>query len=98
LEKLRAMIDPQVIRRTKADVAKDLPRKIAVPDCRLEMSNEQRAHYVGAIQRFHGQGSNDDEARLHHLASLQYLRLVCADPRPYGACEYTGSAARRRRA
>lgn len=29
--------------------------------------------------------TNHDESRLHHLALLQYLRLVCADPRPYGA-------------
>ena len=48
LEKLRTLVDPQVIRRTKADVAKDLPRKIAVPDCRLEMSNEQRALLASA--------------------------------------------------
>jgi SNF2 family DNA or RNA helicase len=30
LEKLRALIDPQVLRRLKADVAKDLPEKIVV--------------------------------------------------------------------
>jgi SNF2 family DNA or RNA helicase len=85
LEKLRALIDPQVIRRTKADVAKDLPRKIHASDCRLGMSNEQRSLYVGAIQRFGDRRGEEEQGRLHHLALLRYLRLVCADPRPYDA-------------
>jgi SNF2 family DNA or RNA helicase len=80
LEKLRALVDPQVIRRTKAEVAKDLPEKIYVANCRLEMSNEQRAFYVGAVQRFDGRGTQDEEPGLHHLALLRYLRLVCAEP------------------
>lgn len=84
-DELRAQIEPQVIRRTKADVAKDLPRKIEVPDCHVEFSNEQRALYVGALQLFHQtSASEDDDAKLHHLGLLQYLRLVCADPRRYG--------------
>lgn len=84
LEKLRELIEPQVIRRTKADVAKDLPRKIAVPDCLVEISNEQRSLYVGALDLFNRQPETNQHHELHHLGVLQYLRLVCADPRQYG--------------
>jgi SNF2 family DNA or RNA helicase len=84
-DELRAQIEPQVIRRTKTDVAKDLPKKIEVPNCHVEFSNEQRALYVGALQLFHQtSASEEDDAKLHHLGLLQYLRLVCADPRRYG--------------
>lgn len=82
-DELREKIAPQVIRRTKIDVAKDLPKKIEMPDCHLEFSNEQRALYTGVLQLF-GQSSNDEGAKLHHLGVLQYLRLVSADPRRYG--------------
>jgi SNF2 family DNA or RNA helicase len=82
LEKLRSLIDPQVIRRTKADVAKDLPKKIPADGCQLPMSNEQRALYVGAVQRFGSLQAREDATRMHHLALLRYLRLICADPRP----------------
>lgn len=84
LEQLRRLIDPQVIRRTKADVAKDLPQKIEVKDCTVAMSNEQRAIYVGALELFNRAEPDEDETRLHHLGLLQHLRLVCADPRQYG--------------
>jgi hypothetical protein len=80
-EKLRRLIDPQVIRRTKADVAKDLPKKIEVPDCCVELSNVQRALYVGALHLFNASQADDQESRLHHLGLLQHLRLICADPR-----------------
>ena len=84
LEQLRRLIDPQVIRRTKADVAKDLPAKIEAKDCTVAMSNEQRAIYVGALELFNRAEPDEDETRLHHLGLLQHLRLVCADPRQYG--------------
>lgn len=83
LEALRKLIEPQVIRRTKAEVAKDLPAKIKVAGCRMAMSNEQRALYVGALQEYN-RVSLEEGAGLHHLALLQYLRLVCADPREHG--------------
>lgn len=83
LEELRRLIDPRVIRRTKMEVAKDLPRKIIVPDCNVKMSNEQRSLYVGVVGVINSSTENPERA-LHHLAALQYLRLICADPRPYG--------------
>jgi len=84
LEKLRRIIEPQVIRRTKSDVAKDLPKKIAVTPCQVEMSNDQRVHYVRAIELLNAADPATDDAQLHHLGVLQHLRLVCADPRHYG--------------
>ena len=83
-EALRRLIDPQLIRRTKADVAKDLPRKIEAPNCLISMSNEQRVLYVGALQQFHEPAEEEAGGQYHHLGLLQYLRLICADPRRYG--------------
>lgn len=102
VEALRRLIEPQIIRRTKADVAKDLPAKILVPDLRLEMSAEQRSLYVGALSRI--KAKTDEEADsadgLHHFTVLQYLRLVCADPRDYGIESFApeDSASYRRKA
>jgi hypothetical protein len=66
----------------KADVADDLKRKIEVPECRhINMSNEQRILYAGALQQFNE--PQEEQAKAHQLGLLQYLRLVCADPRNY---------------
>jgi hypothetical protein len=48
------------------------------------MSNEQLGLYAGVVHLFNNQADDDEERRLHHLGVLQYLRLVCADPRQYG--------------
>ena len=83
LGELRAKVEPLLIRRTKKDVAKDLPPKIEAPDCHVPLSPEQRSFYIGA---FHlgGQAQSADGERQNHLGILQRLRLICADPRPYG--------------
>src|SRR5690606_40395202 len=50
---LRLRIKPQILRRTKAEVAKDLPQKIIVEACRhLALSFEQRKLYASAIESF----------------------------------------------
>jgi hypothetical protein len=50
VEELREIIAPQLLRRTKADVAKDLPKKIEVDDCRsLMLSRRQRELYADAV-------------------------------------------------
>jgi SNF2 family DNA or RNA helicase len=86
LEELRRRIAPQTLRRTKAEVARDLPQKMIDRGCRcLPISERQRAYYGIALEqcrRVEGAGST---ARLNnHLGLLLYLRAVCSDPRPPG--------------
>lgn len=86
VEELRLRISPQILRRTKADVAKDLPQKIIVDACRkLPLSTTQHNLYAKAIDDF--KRRNDPSFRSpfkNHLGLLQYLRLVCTDPRRHG--------------
>ena len=86
VEELRKLIAPQILRRTKAEVAKDLPRKIVVDRCRkLPLSPRQRDLYARAIELFkrrHEPGANVPFK--NHLGLLHYLRLICTDPRRHG--------------
>jgi superfamily II DNA or RNA helicase len=86
VEELRVRISPQIRRRTKVEVAKDLPQKIVVDACRkLPLSTTQRNLYAKAIEDF--KKRNDPSFRSpfkNHLGLLQYLRLICTDPRRYG--------------
>jgi len=86
LEKLRALIEPQVLRRLKTDVAKDLPEKSdGEPPVRLPMSTYQRQLYSDAIEQYrlrHVDGHNG--MFKNQLGLLHYLRKVCTDPREPG--------------
>lgn len=86
VEELRIRIAPQILRRTKEEVAKDLPQKIIVEACRrLPLSITQRNLYAKSIDDF--KKRNDPNVRTpfkNHLGLLQYLRLVCTDPRRHG--------------
>ncbi len=83
---LRALIEPQKLRRTKAEVAKDLPFKIVDAGCRaLPISERQRADYGRAVAQFKN-GARPPTALKNHLGLLHYLRTVCSDPRPPGPC------------
>ena len=88
VEELRAIIAPQIMRRTKPEVAKDLPNKIINAECRsLPISNRQRAFYAHAISQFRNrpEASDGSVSGLHSpLGLLQYLRRLCSDPRPPG--------------
>lgn len=83
VEELRKLIEPQTLRRTKKQVAKDLPQKIEVQDCRnILLSPYQRQLYSHAINVFkNGDGSGSFS---NHLGMIQYLRQLCTDPRPIG--------------
>lgn len=86
VDELRKLIAPQILRRTKAEVAKDLPRKIVMDRCRmLPLSSRQRNLYVQAIELFN---RRDDPGVAtpfkNHLGLLHYLRLICTDPRRHG--------------
>ena len=86
LEQLRALVEPQVLRRLKTDVAKDLPKKIVVGACRnLPISTYQRQLYGDAIEQYrlrHVDGCNG--VFKNQLGLLHYLRKVCTDPREPG--------------
>jgi SNF2-related domain/Restriction endonuclease/Helicase conserved C-terminal domain len=86
VEDLRQRIEPQILRRTKLEVAKDLPKKIVVEDCRrLPLSSAQRQLYARAIEDFKKRGDPGAHTPFkNHLGLLQYLRLVCTDPRRHG--------------
>ena len=86
IEELRERISPQILRRTKAEVAKDLPQKIIVDACRkLPLSTTQRNLYAKAIEDFKKRNDPAFQSPFkNHLGLLQYLRLVCTDPRRHG--------------
>ena len=86
LAQLRMLIEPQLLRRTKAEVAKDLPSKIIVDSCRrLPISSIQRSLYAKAIEDFNKRNDPSFASPFkNHLGLLQYIRLLCTDPRRYG--------------
>ena len=86
IEELRALIDPQKLRRTKAEVAKDLPKKIEFSGCRaLPLSQRQRALYADAIAQFRARPCGRQASGMQSpLGLLQYLRRLCSDPRSPG--------------
>ena len=75
IDALRQTISTRLLRRTKHDVAKDLPQKLEQSH-RLPISDSQLAHYRD-ILRTVGQGS-DDAGR--QLEMIQRLRMVSSDP------------------
>lgn len=81
---LRALIEPQILRRTKRDVAKDLPPKIVVEGPRtLRISDHQRALYGNALEQFKLRGDpNHVSPFKNHLGLLHYLRRLCIAPEP----------------
>ncbi len=76
VEALRALTEPQTLRRLKKDVAKELKEKRLNEECKtLSLSDVQRALYVQAItqygQRFDSQSATPFK---NALGLLQYLR------------------------
>lgn len=85
LDQLKRLIEPQMLRRTKAEVA-TLPPKIIDNNCRnLQLSNAQRVLYAKAIEDFKKRNQPGATTPFkNHLGLLQYIRLVCTDPKRYG--------------
>jgi superfamily II DNA or RNA helicase len=92
-------IAPFLLRRTKSEVAADLPGKTEVT-LRLPLQGAQREFYELLRQRsvaqLHAAGSDTGPERLNVLNALLQLRQVCCDPRLVDAERYreTGSAKR----
>lgn len=84
LERLRALIEPQTLRRTKLDVAKDLPAKIEDLPCRaLSMYPIQRDLYLSEVSSFSQKQQlreQLDQRESGMLGLLHRLKLVCAHP------------------
>jgi len=84
--RLAARVRPFVLRRTKTQVARDLPDRIE-EDLLCEMEGEQatlyRAELKQAQQRLLGIHTQAELAQqqFHFLTSLLRLRQVCCDPR-----------------
>ena len=94
IEELRALVRPQILRRTKQDVAKDLPRKIIAEGCQaLPISTFQRGLYAHAVEVFKQRHRPGATAPFkNHLGLLHYLRLVCTDPRRIGLDAFVAEA------
>ena len=82
-ERLRDALRPFILRRTKRDVAKDLPEKIEQV-VRTHMADEQRRLYDAQLQEVRSQVSATDDpfgrGRFQILALLTRLRQICCDP------------------
>src|SRR5581483_9713354 len=84
--RLAARVRPFLLRRTKSQVAKDLPDRIE-EDLFCEMEGEQKTLYraeLKAVQRLLlGINSPKELAsqQFHFLTSLLRLRQICCDPR-----------------
>jgi hypothetical protein len=84
VKELRERISPQILRRTKAEVAKDLPPKRDIPS-RVLLSSHQRSLYAHSINLFKARAEPEAISPFkNHLGLLHYLRLICTDPRPVG--------------
>ncbi|EOI5730231.1 type I Zorya anti-phage system protein ZorD [Cronobacter malonaticus] len=84
LETLRALIEPQTLRRTKEEVARDLPRKIEVESCKqLIFSSVQKKLYLSSVANWQQQQAFSEEmqqAGAGMLGLLHKLKLICAHP------------------
>ena len=84
LDGLRALVEPQILRRLKTDVAKDLPAKIEATDCKaLAMSPLQRKLYANEVTRYQamqtaGELMGTGNAKI--LGLLHTMKMICAHP------------------
>ncbi|MBX3182057.1 MAG: SNF2 helicase associated domain-containing protein [Polyangiaceae bacterium] len=87
--RLRAVIHPFILRRTKIEVVKDLPPKIET-DQIVDLAPDQRAIYTQVLREVRSQVMGEVErvgvakSQLHILAGLTRLRQAACDPRLLG--------------
>jgi len=88
-ERLRATIHPFILRRTKAEVARDLPEKIET-DQICELTGEQASLYGAVLKEVRAQVMGEVErqgfarSQIQILAGLTRLRQAACDPRLLG--------------
>lgn len=85
LERLRLRVSPFVLRRTKEQVAKDLPDKVEIDEW-LTLPDDQASLYsslaragLEEVERIRDQ-QGEGAGRMHLLTLLLRLRQVCVDP------------------
>jgi superfamily II DNA or RNA helicase len=87
--RLRAVIHPFILRRTKIEVAKDLPPKLEV-DKIVDLAPDQKAIYMQVLREVRAQVMGEVErvgmakSQIHILAGLTKLRQAACDPRLLG--------------
>lgn len=78
LNELRRLIEPQVLRRMKNDVA-ELPPKTELQDCKhIEISSLQRQQYADVVSQYKRMSNEGNQGAM--LASLHRMRMICAHP------------------
>lgn len=88
-QRLRAIIHPFILRRTKQEVAKDLPEKIET-DQICDLAGEQRAIYAQIAREVRAQVMGEvervglEKSHIQILAGLTRLRQAACDPRLLG--------------
>ena len=86
MERLRRMVGPFILRRSKAEVLKDLPEKLEeVHYAGFGRSSEQRKLYDAQVVRMREdlrRKSEEDlkRSRIEILAELTKIRQICCDP------------------
>jgi superfamily II DNA or RNA helicase len=87
--RLRATIHPFILRRTKNEVAKDLPPKLEV-DKLIDLAPDQKAIYAQVLREVRATVMGEVErngigkSQLHILSGLTKLRQAACDPRLLG--------------
>ncbi len=88
VSKLREIIAPQLLRRTKQDIASDLPKKIIVNNneqtnrLEIQLSDYQRQLYIDGLNKLRNAGSENDARKRARLSFeiLHFIKAVCAEP------------------
>ena len=86
LKELQTLIEPQLLRRIKSEVARDLPVKYddgyetIRHKNRIQLNEQQKIFYNESINQFKKQQEKGNSI----LQLLHRLRVICADPRHVG--------------
>jgi SNF2 family DNA or RNA helicase len=86
VERLRAMIQPWVLRRMKNEVHEGLPRKVMGEEAdrtavALQMSPAQRLAYMDAVAAYRQAKEQEGQGRSVSMLNLLHrLRMICAHP------------------
>ena len=95
---LKRIIKPFILRRTKSEVLKELPKKIET-NMILGMNKIQKKYYLSYLSQFKGEleehleGDGFNKSRIKILALLTRLRQICCTPELF-IKNYTGKSAK----